>query len=88
MQIAFDRPGPGAPKRAGLGSNPALLLVMVEMTKNNMGFESDRKACEFLAVSENPALKSPTKKPERNKRVRTLQNLVSIARKDAAQPRH
>jgi len=88
MQIAFERRGPGAPKRDGFSRNPALLLAVVEMTKNNMGLESDRKACEFLVISENPDLRSPAKKGDRNKRVRTLANLVSKARRDAAQPRH
>jgi hypothetical protein len=88
MQLTFDRRGPGAPKRAGLGSNPTLLLAMVDMTKGTIGLESDRKACEFLVLSENPELKSPAKKGDRNKRVRTLANLVAKARNDAAQPRH
>jgi hypothetical protein len=88
MQMTFNRQGPGAPKRAGLGSNPTLLLAMVDMTKDIMGLESDRKVCEFLVLSENPELKSPARKVDRNKRVRTLANLVSKARNDAAQPRH
>jgi hypothetical protein len=89
MQMTFDRPGRGAPKkREGLGSNPALLLGMVDLAKHMTGIESDKKAVEYVLLSQEPDLKSPKRKTERDKRVRTLANLVSKARTDAAQPRH
>lgn len=88
LQTIDRRAGRGAPKRDGIESNPAALVALIDLTKDQMGLKSDRKACEALALSQNPELKSPRSKTALAKRVRSIANLLSAARSEAARTRH
>lgn len=88
MQITFDRTGPGRPKSRNPLSDPTVIRIMVDATKRLMGIESDAEALKSVLFTQEPDMKSPARKAERDKRLATLANLLSKARTDAAQPRH
>lgn len=88
MQRTFDRrPERGRPKVEISWRNPIFLLPMIDDLRKK-GIQSVNKACEVLVLLEKPDLAGQKNKTARDKAVRTLANLVSKARTDAARVRH
>jgi hypothetical protein len=68
---------PGRPRTRNNADEMQFLLDMVELIKRTKWADTDKEACAIWAECESPKLSSKAHKADRDKRARTLANLVS-----------